>query len=65
MDTNRTNNHVADHLSRMKNMKKKGNIKEIDDAFPGEQLLNISRNSSKDIANFLACDIIPEEQNYQ
>ena len=71
MDTKGANNHVAGHLSRMENMEEKVNSKEIDDAFLDEQLLRINSSSRMtatpwyaDIANFLACAIIPKEKNY-
>ena len=72
VDTKEANNHVVDHLSRMENMEENVNSKEIDDAFPNEQLLGINSSSRMTatpwfagIANFLACAIIPEEKNYQ
>ena len=46
VDTKGANNHVADHLSKMENIEEKVNSKEIDDAFPDEQLLGINSSSS-------------------
>ena len=66
MDRSGTKNQVADHLSRLE---KSGDQEEISirDSFPDEQLFAVSeaRPWFADIANFVACEIIPPDLTSQ
>ncbi|GJU10244.1 reverse transcriptase domain-containing protein [Tanacetum coccineum] len=66
-DRKRTENVVADHLSRMEN-DESSNDNEADDNFPGETLMEINTKDEPwfaDFANYLVGDIIPKGMTYQ
>jgi len=63
-DRKRTENQVADHLSRLEKeaMLKIGDRAEINDVFPDEQALVASHDLIPwfaDFDNYLSCDLVP------
>ncbi|XP_070037289.1 uncharacterized protein [Nicotiana tomentosiformis] len=63
-DKKESENQVADHLSHLEEEGRLYDVLEINDSFPDEKLLAISMKEVQwfaDLANFLACGIIPDE----
>nr|XP_009770134.1 PREDICTED: uncharacterized protein LOC104220869 [Nicotiana sylvestris] len=63
-DRKGTDNQVADHLSRLEGAEKRTEVEDIIETFPEEQLLVVTMGEAPwyaDIANYLACDIIPHD----
>ena len=61
-------NVVADHLSRLEGYKKVRHEEDINDEFSDALLLAVQHFSAPwfaDIANYLACGILPQELSYQ
>ncbi|GKA45894.1 hypothetical protein Tco_0738690 [Tanacetum coccineum] len=66
-DRKGTENVAADHLSRIKN-DESSDDSEVDDNFPGENLMEINTKDEPwfaDFANYLVADIIPKGMTYQ
>ncbi|XP_070045884.1 uncharacterized protein [Nicotiana tomentosiformis] len=58
-DRKKTDNQVADHLSRLEGAEKKVEVEDITETFPDEQLLAVEMEETSwyaDIANYLASD---------
>ena len=66
-DKKRSDNVIADHLSRMEKSTKEEKVIEIEENFPDEQLFQVLVQTPwyADIVNFLACRIMPPEFSYQ
>ena len=66
-DKKRSDNVIVDHLSRVEKPIVQEEGREIAENFPDEQLFQLSLQSPwyADIANFLACGIMPPEFSYQ
>ncbi|KAL4354030.1 hypothetical protein GQ457_06G010660 [Hibiscus cannabinus] len=65
-DMKGTENHIADHLSRLEGGDAHDNRFEIHDAFPDEQLLlAVATPWYADIVNFLVSGILPYDLTYQ
>ena len=65
-DKKGSDNVIADHLSRLEKNAKKEKKTEIAENFLGEQLFLLSVQTPwyADIANYLACEVVPPEFNY-
>jgi len=65
-DKKGSENHVADHLSRLANEEVTARESEVLDEFPGEKLLVVQeRPWFADMANFKAVGIIPDTMDWQ
>ena len=60
-------NVIADHLSRIEQNETKKEEAELTENFPNEQLFKVSFQIPwyADIANYLACGVVPQEFSYQ
>ena len=66
-DKKRSDNVIADHLSRMEKSIEEEKGIEIQENFPDEQLFQVSVQTPWyiDVVKFLACGIMPPELSYQ
>lgn len=66
-DRKRTENQVADHLSRLENDNNEGGKVQINECFTDEQLFTLQGNIPwyADFVNYLVSGILPPELNWQ
>ena len=66
-DKKRSDNVIADHLSRMEKPIEEEKGIEIEENFPDEHLFQVSIQTPwyAEIVNFLACGLMPPEFRYQ